>query len=275
MISALTMKSPITKKQLREKYQAIKCALNEKSRRLWCATEAKAIGKHGVSMVSSITGISPPTIYAGIRELRRKPNRKKSSQRIRKKGGGAKTLLSKNPGIIKAIESLVEPSAKGDPMTPLRWVSKSLRNLSMELKKMGYDVSHETIASLLRDAGYSLQLNRKAREGKSVPDRNAQFEHINEQAKIFLLEGQPMISVDTKKKELVGNYKNWGREYTKKGKPVEVNLHDFPDEKEGKVVPYGVYDLGQNKGWVGVGITSDTAEFAVNTILDWWMKMGK
>ena len=265
----------ITKKQLLKKYRGIKHSLNEKTRRLWCASEAIAIGKHGVAMVSSVTQISPPTIYAGIRELKRKPNRKKSSQRIRKKGGGAKTILSKQPEISKELESLTEPATKGDPMSPLLWVSKSLRNLSRELKKKGYNAGYTTVSNLLKDAGYSLQLNRKEREGKSVPDRNAQFEHINEQAKTFLREGQPVISVDTKKKELVGNYKNWGKEYTKKGEPVEVNMHDFPDEKEGKVAPYGVYDLGKNKGWVGVGITSDTAEFAVNTIRDWWKKMGK
>ena len=265
----------ITKKQLLKKYQGIKHSLNEKTRRLWCASEALAIGKHGVAMVSSVTKITPPTIYAGIRELKQKPNRKKSGQRIRKKGGGAKTILSKEPGISKELESLAESATKGDPMSPLLWVSKSLRNLSRELKNKGYNVGYTTVSNLLKDAGYSLQLNRKEREGKSVPDRNAQFEHINEQAKIFLREEQPVISVDTKKKELVGNYKNWGKEYTKKGEPVEVNMHDFPDEKEGKVAPYGVYDLGKNKGWVGVGITSDTAEFAVNTIRDWWKKMGK
>jgi len=269
------MKCLITKQQLLNKYRGIKHSLNEKTRRLWCASEAIAIGKHGVAMVSAVTQITPPTIYAGIRELKRKPNRKKSAQRIRKKGGGTKTILSKQPGISKELESLAEPATKGDPMTPLLWVSKSLRNLSRELKKKGYDVSYDTVSNLLKDAGYSLQLNRKEREGKSVPDRNAQFEHISEQAKTFLREGQPVISVDTKKKELVGNYKNWGREYTRKGEPVEVNMHDFPDEKEGKVAPYGVYDLGKNKGWVGVGITSDTAEFAVNTIRDWWKKMGK
>ncbi|HNC01615.1 MAG TPA: ISAzo13 family transposase [Leptospiraceae bacterium] len=269
------MKCLITKKQLLKKYLGIKHFLNEKTRRLWCASEALAIGKHGVAMVSAVTKITPPTIYAGIRELKRKPNRKKSGQRIRKKGGGAKTILSKQPEISKELASLAEPATKGDPMSPLLWVSKSLRNLSRELKKKAYNVGYTTVSNLLKDAGYSLQLNRKEREGKSVPDRNAQFEHINEQAKIFLHEGQPVISVDTKKKELVGNYKNWGKEYTKKGKPVEVNMHDFPDEKEGKVAPYGVYDLSKNKGWVGVGITSDTAEFAVNTIRDWWKKMGK
>jgi hypothetical protein len=269
------MKCLITKKHLQKKYRGIKHSLNEKSRRLWCATEAMVIGRHGVAMVSAVTKVTPPTIYAGIRELRWKSNRKKSDQRIRKKGGGAKTILSKSPEIAQELEALTEPATKGDPMSPLRWVSKSLRNLSRELKKKDYDVGHVTVSRLLKDAGYSLQLNRKEREGKSVPDRNAQFEHINEQAKTFLLEGQPVISVDTKKKELIGNYKNGGREYRKKGDPLEVNMHDFPDEKEGKVAPYGVYDLGKNKGWVGVGITSDTAEFAVNTIRDWWFKMGK
>lgn len=269
------MKCLISDKQLLKKYLGIKHSLNEKTRRLWCAAEAMAIGEHGVSRVSAVTQVTPPTIYAGIRELKQKPSRKKSSQRIRKKGGGTKTLLSKQPGISKELESLAEPATKGDPMSPLRWVSKSLRNLSRELIKKGYHVSRTTVSNHLKDAGYSLQLNRKEREGKLVPDRNAQFEHINEQAKTFLCEGQPVISVDTKKKELVGNYKNWGKEYTKKGEPVEVNMHDFPDEKEGKVAPYGVYDLGKNKGWVGVGITSDTAEFAVNTIRDWWKKMGK
>ncbi len=269
------MKCLISDKQLLKKYLGIKHSLNEKTRRLWCAVEALAIGKHGVSRVSAVTQVTPPTIYAGIRELKRKPSRKKSNQRIRKKGGGTKTLLSKQPGISKELESLTEPATKGDPMSPLRWVSKSLRNLSRELVTRGYHISRTTVSNHLKDAGYSLQLNRKEREGKSVPDRNAQFEHINEQAKTFLREGQPVISVDTKKKELVGNYKNWGKEYTKKEEPVEVNMHDFPDEKEGKVAPYGVYDLGKNKGWVGVGITSDTAEFAVNTIRDWWRKMGK
>ena len=269
------MKCLITKTQLRKKYQGIKHSLNEKSLRLWCASEAIAIGEHGVAMVSFVTQVTPPTIYAGIRELQRKPNRKKSGQRIRKKGGGTKATISKFPEISKELEILTEPATKGDPMSSLRWVSKSLRNLSQELKKKGYDVRRGTVSSLLKDAGYSLQLNRKERDGKSVPDRNAQFEHINEQATTFLREGHPVISVDTKKKELVGNYKNWGKEYTKKGEPVEVNMHDFPDEKEGKVAPYGVYDLGKNKGWVGIGITSDTAEFAVNTIRDWWKKMGK
>ncbi len=226
-------------------------------------------------MVHAATQVTPPTIYAGIRELKRSPSRKKSRQRIRKKGGGAKPTLSKLPEILQVLETLIDSTTKGDPISPLRWTCKSLRNLTQELAKKGFNISHPTVGSLLRDADYSLQLNRKEREGKSVPDRNAQFEHINEQVKAFHIERQPVISVDTKKKELVGNYKNAGREYRKKGDPLEVNMHDFPDEEKGKVAPYGVYDIGKNKGWVGVGITNDTAEFAVNTIRSWWKKMGK
>ena len=179
------------------------------------------------------------------------------------------------PAIIPALENLVEASTKGDPELPLRWTSKALSKLFIELEKQGFKVGRSTISTLLKDMGYSLQLNKKDKEGKSVPDRDAQFEHINEKAKNFLKEGYPVISVDTKKKELIGEFKNGGREYRKKGDPIKVNVHDFPDPKNGKVAPYGVYDIGKNKGWVSVGITSDTAEFAVNTIRSWWHKMGK
>ena len=266
-----------TKNGIRKKYQRIKHFLNEKSRRLWCAVEAIAIGKGGVAMVQAATKITQPTIYKGISDLRTKSTHanRRANKRIRKKGGGAKSIASKTPGISHALEVLVEPVIKGDPESPLQWVNKGLRKLSAELKKQGFEASHNTVADLLKKADYSLQLNRKEKEGKSVPDRNAQFEYINEQAKAFLKEAQPVISVDTKKKELVGNFKNGGREYRKKGDPIKVNTHDFPDAGEGKVAPYGVYDIGKNKGWVGVGITSDTAEFAVNTIRDWWKKMGK
>lgn len=267
---------------IKKKYQQIKHCLDEKSRRLWCATEALAIGKKGVAIVHAATRITRPTIYAGIRQIQKKRGRKKrrrylkkSDARVRKKGGGAKSVSSKMPGILGALEALVEPATKGDPECTLRWTNKGLRKLSSELQKQGFDVSHATVADLLRQAGYSLQLNRKDKEGKSVPDRNAQFEHINEQAMAFLKEGEPVISVDTKKKELVGNFKNGGREYRKIGDPLKVNAHDFPDEEDGKVAPYGIYDIGKNKGWVSVGITSDTAEFAVNTIRSWWRKMGK
>ena len=265
----------ISKSTLRKKYQGIKHILNEKSRRLWCATEALALGKGGVAVIHQVTQVTPPTIYAGIRELQRMSGRKKSHQRIRKKGGGAKSVVHKMPTILKELEALVEPATKGHPESPLRWTSKSLRNLANELKSRELDVSHDTVGNLLKTSNYSLQLNRKEREDKSVPDRNAQFEYINEQVKAFHKDNQPVISVDTKKKELVGNYKNGGREYRKTGDPAEVNMHDFPDEEKGKVAPYGVYDIGKNKGWVSVGVTSDTAEFAVNTIRSWWRKMGE
>ncbi len=267
--------SMITKNEIRKKYQRIKHSLDEKSRRLWCATEALAIGKKGVAIVHAATQISRPTIYSGIKDIQQKRRQKKSKNRIRKRGGGAKLVADKMPGIVPALEVLLEPAAKGDPEKPLRWTNKGLRKLSAELKNQEFDVSPNTVALLLKQSGYSLQLNRKEKEGKSVPDRNAQFEHINEKVMAFHRENQPVISVDTKKKELVGNFKNNGREYRKKGDPVKVNSHDFPDAGEGKVAPYGVYDIGKNKGWVGVGITSDTAEFAVNTIRNWWYKMGK
>jgi transposase len=272
----------MTKSEIRKKYRRVYSRLDEKSRRLWCATEALAIKKGGVAMVHAATGIARSTIYAGIHELTHKRGRprkrrhlKKSDGCIRKKGGGAKSLVNKTPGVLAALEGLVETEIKGNPQNPMRWTSKSLRKLSEQLKKQGYDVSHSTVGTLLKQAGYSLQLNRKEKEGKSVPDRNAQFQFINDQAKDFLDAGEPVISVDTKKKELIGEYKNGGKEYRKKGDPIKVNVHDFPDKEEGKVAPYGVYDIGKNKGWVGVGITNDTAEFAVNTIRSWWCKMGK
>jgi len=271
-----------SKSVIRKKYQRISHSLDEKSRRLWCASEALAIKEGGVAIVHAATGVSRPTIYAGIRELEGKRHykgkrrrQKKSDGRIRKKGGGAKSTSSKMPDILPTLEALIEPGAKGDPQSPLRWTNKALRKLSTELEKQGFDVCHATVAGLIKEIGYSLQLNRKDKEGKSSPDRDAQFQHINAQAQAFLDAGEPVISVDTKKKELIGEYKNGGREYRKKGDPLKVNVHDFPDKEGGKVAPYGVYDIGKNKGWVSVGITSDTAEFAVNTIRCWWIKMGK
>ena len=265
----------ISKNALRIKYLRINHSLNEKTRRLWCASEALSIGVGGITLVHAATKVSRPAIYRGIKDIQQKGRRKKSKGRIRKKGGGTKPVSSKIPEVFVAIETLVEVATKGDPELPMRWTNKGLRKLSVELQNQGFKVSHTTVAVLLEEMGYSLQLNRKEKEGKAVPDRNAQFEHINEKAKNFLKEGVPVISVDTKKKELIGNFKNAGREYRKKGDPVRVNTHDFPEPGEGKVAPYGVYDIGKNKGWVGVGITSDTAEFAVNTIRDWWHKMGK
>jgi len=271
-----------SKSLIQKKFRAINPSLNERSRRLWCATEARAIGKGGVALVHSATGVSRPTIYAGMKELESKRGRPQKRQRskpqetrIRKKGGGAKSKESKMPEILSAIEALIEPTVKGNPEKALRWTSKALRNLSSELKKQGYDVCHTTAAELLKKLDYRLQLNRKEKEGSSSPDRDAQFLHINNQVTIFQESGQPVISVDAKKKENIGEYKNGGREYRKKGDPIKVNVHDFPDEEKGKVAPYGIYDIGKNKGWVNVGVASDTAEFAVNTIRSWWENMGQ
>ena len=272
-----------SKSTIRKKFKGINHSLNEKSRRLWCATEALAIKKGGVSIVHVATGMSRSTIYAGIQELegsnrgrkRKRRRRKQPGGRIRKQGGGAKLTSSKMPEILRALEVLVEPDTKGDPETPLRWTNKGLRKLASELKNQGFDVCHSTVADLLRQCGYSLQLNRKEKEGKSVPNRNAQFQHINKQAMAFQTASQPVISVDAKKKELIGEYKNNGREYRKKGDPLKVNTHDFPNKENGKVTPYGIYDIGKNKGWVNVGVTSDTAEFAVNAIRSWWRSMGR
>ncbi len=265
----------ISKNAIRTKYLHINHSLNEKTRRLWCATEAMAIGTGGITLVHAATGVSRSAIYRGFKDIKQKGRRKKLKGRIRKKGGGAKSISSKMPEVISALATLVEASTKGDPELPLLWTSKALSKLSSELERQGFKASRSTVGTLLKEMGYSLQLNKKDKEGKSVPDRNAQFEHINEKAKNFLREGCPVISVDTKKKELIGEFKNGGREYRKKGDPIKVNVHDFPDPEDGKVAPYGVYDIGKNKGWVSVGITSDTAEFAVNTIRSWWHKMGK
>lgn len=274
----------VSKSSIKKKFQSINQSLNEKSRRVWCATEARAIGKGGVALVHAATGVSRPTIYAGIKELESNRGRPKKRQRrkidqntrVRKKGGGAKSKVTTMTGILPALEALIEPTIKGNPESSLLWTSKALRKLSTELKSQGYNVSHGTVSELLKKSDYRLQLNRKEKEGKSSPaDRDAQFLHINEQVKAFQMAGEPVISVDAKKKENIGEYKNGGREYRKSGDPVKVNVHDFPDEKKGKVAPYGIYDLGKNKGWVSVGVASDTAEFAANTIRSWWENMGQ
>jgi transposase len=199
----------------------------------------------------------------------------KEAGQIRKKGGGRKRLIEKTPALKTTLESLLESASRGEPESPLQWTCKSTRKLADELKAQGYPVSHTVVSELLHEMDYSLQGNRKTREGESHPDRNAQFEHINTQVKAFQAKKQPVISVDTKKKEIVGNFKNSGREYCPKGKPEEVNMHDFPDPVLGKAAPYGIYDMTQNTGWVNVGISHDTAAFAVNSIRQWWLMMGK
>lgn len=257
---------------LKEKYKAIQCCLNEKGKRLWAAVEARSYGRGGFSAVCLATGLSSATIAKGLKELQEDSYSK--TDRVRAPGGGRKKLSQKYPNLLDALEQLVDPTAKGDPESYLRWTSKSVRHLSESLKAQGFKVSHQTTATLLYDLGYSLQVNQKSLQGSSHEDRDNQFRFINNYVSGMQNCGQPAISVDTKKKEIIGNYKNPGQEYRKKGNPIKVNDHDFPNSRLGKVVPYGIYDIGKNKGWVSVGISADTAQFAVNTIRTWWYMMG-
>jgi hypothetical protein len=258
--------------RIRRKFLLLQSALDERSRRLWAATEAMEFGWGGITAVASATGFSSTTIAAGLVELG--SGNLSEGARVRRLGGGRKTVSELDPALVPALEMLVEPTARGDPESPLRWTIKSTRVLAAELARQKHPVSHATVASLLEREGFSLQANRKTREGGKHPDRNAQFEYINGQVKRFLKRQQPAISVDTKKKELVGDFKNGGREYRPKGRPEEVRVHDFVDKELGKAIPYGVYDLRNNEGWVSVGIDHDTAEFAANTVLRWWREMG-
>jgi hypothetical protein len=258
---------------IQSKYQKIGPCLNEKNRRLWAATEAKALGRGGVSLVHRATGITRPTINRGIAEL---GNEKfVQSKQQRGKGGGRKKLTENCPKLLKDLDDLVDPTSRGDPMSPLRWTSKSTRKLATQLKSQGYKIEYKSVGSLLKKLEYSLQANKKVKEGKSHPDRDVQFCYINQSVMEMHRNGQPAISIDAKKKENIGEFKNNGQELCEKGQPILVNSHDFPDKKLGKVVPYGVYDLGRNKGWVSVGVSGDTAKFAVNTIRTWWYKMGQ
>lgn len=245
-------------------------ALNEKQRRMLAAVEAKSFGRGGIQLVANLSGMSRQTIYRGLEDLKNKGK----SARIRIQGGGRKKISDER--LTRNLDSIIEPVTRGHPESSLRWTCKSVRNLSDDLRKRGHKVSYRTIARMLGSMGYSLQANRKTSEGKKDhPDRNEQFLYINKKAKLFLRKNQPVVSVDTKKKELVGLYKNPGTEWQKKRKPVNVLSHDFPDPKVPKAVPYGVYDIGKNAGWVNVGISSDTAEFAVESIRQWWRKMGR
>jgi hypothetical protein len=259
---------------IRAKFEALKSVMDERTRRLWAATEARAIGRGGITRVSQATGISHVTIRAGLGQLRQPPESDATTGRVRRPGGGRKPLTDHDPGLLPALESLVEPLTRGDPQSPLRWTCKSTAKLASELDARGHAVSPRTINTLLARLGYSLQSNRKTREGGKHPDRNAQFEHINAKAESFEKAGQPVVSVDTKKKELVGDFRNGGREWQPKGKPEEVRVHDFIDPKLGKAIPYGVYDLAANLGWVSVGVDHDTAEFAVATLRRWWEQLG-
>ncbi|MDP1725350.1 MAG: ISAzo13 family transposase, partial [Bacteroidota bacterium] len=247
--------------------------LDEKARRLMIAAESKVIGRGSIGIVSKSTGVSRTTISTGLKEL--ESIDLIDTRRIRKEGGGRKKAIEKLPAIEKELDKLIEPALRGEPDSPLMWTSKSLRKLSAELKSIGFDVSHKLVGEILKSKGFSLQANRKTDEGKSHPDRNAQFEHIHLKVKDFQENNQPVISVDAKKKELVGNFKNNGKEWHREKEPEKVKVYDFLSDAEGKAIPYGVYDLSQNKGWVSVGIDHDTAEFAVETIKKWWTKMGK
>jgi Rhodopirellula transposase DDE domain len=261
--------------RIRRKYRVLAPEMDERRRRQWAASEARELGWGGVSLVSLATGLSRPTITAGMKELDL-PSRQRTREatRVRRPGGGRKSLALTDPQLIRALEALIDPVTRGDPESPLRWTCKSTQRLADELTQQQHPVSDRTVAALLKEAGYSLQGNRKTREGSSHPDRNAQFEHINSRVRAFHKQHQPVISVDTKKKELVGDFKNGGREWRPKGAPEEVRVHDFVDQELGKAIPYGVYDLASNEGWVSVGITHDTARFAVASIRRWWTEMG-
>jgi hypothetical protein len=258
---------------VRKKFLALSPAFDERQRRLWAAAEARSLGRGGLALVVRATGIAKSTIVRGRAQLMRR--RKTDPNRIRRSGGGRKSLVQLDPQLVQAMEKLVDPATRGDPESPLRWTCKSTRRLARDLTAQGHPVSHTRVGELLKEQGYSLQANRKTREGARHPDRNAQFEHINASVKKQLDAAEPAISVDTKKKELVGDFKNAGREWHQAGHPEQVRVHDFIDPRKGKAIPYGVYDLGRNAGWVSVGVDHDTAAFAVNTIRCWWRGMGR
>ncbi len=261
------------------KFEALAPVMDERLTRLWAAAEAEAYGRGGPTAVTKATGILGKRILAGRRDLAAlrasPPTEPARKQRIRKPGAGRKRLEDTQPGLVEALDALIDPSTRGDPESPLRWTCKSTRRLAEELTKAGFQISPTKVGELLAADGYSLQGNRKTREGSQHPDRNAQFERINRQVKAFQGRGQPVVSVDTKKKELVGDFKNVGREWQRKGEPVPVRVHDFLDQELGKAIPYGVYDLLRNEGWVNVGVDHDTAEFAVESLRRWWKRMGK
>jgi hypothetical protein len=258
--------------RLSKKFAIVMPHLNEKQRRLLLAAEAKMIGWGGVSKVAKASGISRVTVHKAVAEIE---NQTIIAERIRKPGGGRKDIAEYYPGILDKLESLVDPVTRGDPMSPLRWTCKSTRHLSQELTRKGYHISNVTVADLLHRLDYSLQANAKTLEGTTHPDRDAQFQYINSRVKKFLRRHQPVISVDTKKKELIGNFKNSGKEWQPKGQPEKVEVHDFASPESPKVIPYGVYDIGKNMGWVNVGIDHDTAGFAAASIRRWWSGMGR
>jgi hypothetical protein len=266
------MHAASTEEALRAKFEAFAPTLDERSRRLWAAAEARALGYGGQSLVAKATGLARSTIFLGLRELA--AGTPDLGGRLRRAGGGAKPLTYHQPGLTAALEALVEPTSRGDPGSPLRWVCKSTRRLQARLQRQGFRVGRQKVAELLAEMGYSLQAARKTREGDDHPDRDAQFRYINGRIRDFHRRGQPVVSVDAKKKELVGDFKNPGREWQPAGSPELVRVHDFLDKTLGKAIPYGVYDLAANQGWVSVGTDHDTAAFAAATIRRWWAGMG-
>ncbi len=259
---------------LNEKLSSVLPHLNERQKRILLAAEARALGHGGVTRIAQLAQVSRPTIHKGLRELKSPPELATATVRVRRPGGGRKRLKQTDRTLVKDLEQLVEPEARGDPMSPLRWTCKSVRQLADTLGALGHRVSYQVVSELLHEAGYSLQANAKRFEGTEHPDRDAQFGYINEQVKRFLDAGQPVVSVDTKKKELVGAFKNSGRQWRPKGRPDEVNVYDFPSLASGKAIPYGIYDVARNEGWVAVGCDHDTASFAVQSLRRWWCSMG-
>jgi hypothetical protein len=260
--------------RIRRKFRALAPVMDERMRRHWAAAEACELSWGGITCVARATGLSRTTIAAGIAELKTQTGSPELSPRVRCQGAGRKPLDHHDPDLWEALNALVEPVTRGDPDTPLRWTCKSTRRLAEELCRQKHPISPGTVANMLRDLGYSLQANRKTREGEQHPDRNAQFEYISQQVRRLQKRGQPVVSVDTKKKELIGDFKNAGVEWRLQGEPEEVRVHDFQDPALGKAIPYGVYDLANNQGWVSVGIHRDTAQFAARTIQRWWEDMG-
>ena len=260
---------------IQRRFELLERHLDERQRRLAAAAEVEALGARAISVVSRSTGVSRQAIRRGMQELQEPAQRRTGEQRIRRPGGGRKKAIEKDRSLVTDLEQLVEPTTRGDPETPLRWTCKSVRQLADELQHQGHRASHQLVSELLSELGYSLQANRKTIEGSTHPDRDAQFEHINRRVRLFLRAGDPVISVDTKKKELVGNFKNSGRELRPQGNPEKVLVHDFVIPELGRAIPYGVYDLGSNTGWVSVGIDHDTATFAAESIRRWWRSMGR
>jgi len=272
----------LDRQRIKDKYHGLARHLDEAALRVWAAVEAKAIGRGGVSRVAHAIGISRNTVYAGMRDLESSPeasaNRLSGSsgkRRIRAPGGGRKKLTDKDPTLRRDLDALVEPTTRGDPESPLRWTCKSTSALARQLKAMGHTVSPRSVSTLLADLGYRLQSVRKTQEGRQHPDRDAQFRHIADETAAHQAAGVPVVAVDTKKKELVGDFKNHGREWQPQGEPERVRVHDFKDPDLGKVAPYGVYDIAANQGWVSVGVDQDTAQFAVESIRRWWYEMGQ